>query len=150
MPWTIPNLLLHDKPVPLSNRRSHGQNRVFVCCSNPDDAELDVSGFPDHTTFNDMQPRIVCSIWDHRGADVSPSWLHHSQREFGGESHRVERTTKFMLAAVIGTTAPNLIGIVLLGFQSKLVSQLFNRRELLDFLELIKGIAVLLVRNNCH
>jgi hypothetical protein len=96
-----------------------------------------------------MQPRIVCSIWDHRGADVSPSWLHHSQREFGGESHRVERTTKFMLAAVIGTTAPNLIGIVSLGFQSKHVSQLFNRRELLDFLELIKGIAVL-VRNNCH
>ena len=54
MPWTIPNLLLHDKPVPLSNRRRHAQNRVLVCCSNPDDAELDVSGFPDHTTFNDM------------------------------------------------------------------------------------------------
>jgi hypothetical protein len=73
MPWTIPNLLLHDKPVPLSNMRSHGRNRVFVCCSNPDcyhNAELDVSGFP-----NDMQPRMVCSICDHRGADVSPSWL---------------------------------------------------------------------------
>ncbi len=27
--------LLHDKPVPLSNMRSHGRNRVFVCCSNP-------------------------------------------------------------------------------------------------------------------
>jgi hypothetical protein len=24
MPWTIPNLLLHDKPVPLSNQRSLG------------------------------------------------------------------------------------------------------------------------------
>jgi len=38
-----------------------------------------------------------------------------------------------ILAAVNGTTAPNLIGIVSLGFQSKHVSQLFNRRELLDF-----------------
>jgi hypothetical protein len=26
MPWIIPNLLLHDKPVPLSNMRSHGRN----------------------------------------------------------------------------------------------------------------------------
>jgi len=25
MPWTIPNLLLHDKPVPLANMRSHGR-----------------------------------------------------------------------------------------------------------------------------
>ena len=24
MPWAIPNLLFHDKPVPLSNMRSHG------------------------------------------------------------------------------------------------------------------------------
>jgi hypothetical protein len=38
-----------------------------------------------------------------------------------------------MLAAVNGTTAPNLIGIVSLGFRSKHVSQLFDRRELLDF-----------------
>jgi hypothetical protein len=44
-----------------------------------------------------------------------------------------------MLAGVNGTTAPNLIGIVSLGFQSKPVSQLFNRRELLDFLEVDKG-----------
>jgi hypothetical protein len=31
----IPNRLLHDKPVPLANMRSHDRNRVFVCCSNP-------------------------------------------------------------------------------------------------------------------
>jgi hypothetical protein len=35
MPWTIPNLLLHDKPVPLANMRSLGRTRVFVYCSNP-------------------------------------------------------------------------------------------------------------------
>jgi hypothetical protein len=29
MPWMIPNLLFHDKPVPLSNVRSHGRNQVF-------------------------------------------------------------------------------------------------------------------------
>lgn len=36
MPWTIPNLLLYDKPVPLANMRSVGPNQVFVYCSNPD------------------------------------------------------------------------------------------------------------------
>jgi hypothetical protein len=77
MPWTIPNLLLHDKPASLSNMRSHGRNHVFVYCSNPDcyhNTELDVSRFPDDMTFNDLQPRMLCTVCDHRGADVGPSW----------------------------------------------------------------------------
>jgi hypothetical protein len=80
MPWTIPNLLLHDKPVPLANMRSHGRNRVLVCCSTPDchhNAEIDASGFPDDVTFGDLQSRMLCTVCGHRGADVSPSWLHH-------------------------------------------------------------------------
>jgi hypothetical protein len=80
MPWTIPNLLLHDKPVPLSNMRGHGRNHVFVYCSNPGchhNAEIDTSGFPDDVTFGDLQPRMLCTVCDHRGADASPSWLHH-------------------------------------------------------------------------
>jgi hypothetical protein len=36
MPWTILNLLLHDKTVPLSNMRSLGRTRMFVYCSNVD------------------------------------------------------------------------------------------------------------------
>jgi hypothetical protein len=79
MPRTIPNLLLHDNPVPLANMRSHGRNRVFVCCSNPGchhSAELDVSNLPDDD-LNDLQPRMLCTMCDHRGADVSPSWLLH-------------------------------------------------------------------------
>jgi hypothetical protein len=55
MPWTIPNLLLHDKPA-----LEYAEPRQRL---------------PDHITFNDIQPRMVCSICDHRGADVSPSWL---------------------------------------------------------------------------
>ena len=54
MPWTIPNLVLHDKPVRLANMRTHGRRRVFVNCGNPDcyhNAELDVSGLPDNVTF---------------------------------------------------------------------------------------------------
>jgi hypothetical protein len=35
MPWTIPNLLLHDKPARLVNMRTHGRTRVFVVCGNP-------------------------------------------------------------------------------------------------------------------
>jgi hypothetical protein len=74
MPWTIPNLLLHDKPVPLANMRSLGQTRLFVYCSNPGchhNAELDADAFRDETTFNDLQLRMVCG---HRGADVRASW----------------------------------------------------------------------------
>jgi hypothetical protein len=41
------------------------------------DAELDVSRLPDNVTFGDLQPRMLCTVCDHRGADVSPSWLHH-------------------------------------------------------------------------
>jgi hypothetical protein len=26
-------------------------------------------------TFSDLQPRMLCTVCDHRGADVSPSWL---------------------------------------------------------------------------
>jgi hypothetical protein len=80
MPWTIPNLILHDKPVRLANMRSHGRRQVFVNCGNPDcyhNAELDVSGLSDSVTFGDLQPRMLCTKCDHRGADVGPSWLHH-------------------------------------------------------------------------
>jgi hypothetical protein len=80
MPWTIPNLILHDKPARLGNMRSHGRNCVFVVCGNPDchhNAEIDASGFPDDLTFGDLQHRMLCTVCDHRGADVGPSWLHH-------------------------------------------------------------------------
>jgi hypothetical protein len=56
MPWTIPDLLLHDKPVRLANMRLHGRNHVFVNCGNADcyhNTELDVSRFPDDVTFSD-------------------------------------------------------------------------------------------------
>jgi hypothetical protein len=59
MPWTIPNLVLHDKPVPLSNMRSYGRRHLFVNCGNPDcyhNAELDLSRLPDNVTFSDLQP----------------------------------------------------------------------------------------------
>jgi hypothetical protein len=75
-----PKPFAHDKPVPLSNMRSHDRNRVLVHCSNPDchhNAEIDASGFPDDVTFRDLQSRMLCTVCGHRGADVSPSWLHH-------------------------------------------------------------------------
>ncbi len=62
MAWTIPILVLHDKPVPLANMRCHGRKHVFVVCDNPDchrNAELDVSGLPDNVTFGDLQPRML-------------------------------------------------------------------------------------------
>ena len=80
MPWKTANLLLQNKPVRPANMRSDGRKHVFVVCGNPDchhNTELDVSGFPDDVTYGDLQPRMVCSVCDHRGADVDSSWLHH-------------------------------------------------------------------------
>ena len=91
--WTIPNLILHDKPW-LGNMRSHGRNHVFVYCSNPDcyhNGELDVSRFPDDVTFNDLQPRMLRTACDHRGADVSPSWV---QWLIGPAPSRMQFTTR--------------------------------------------------------
>jgi hypothetical protein len=65
MPWTIANLLLHDKPVQLGNMRSLGQTGRFVCCSNPGcnhNAELNAEVLPDETTFNDLR------AWNARSA----------------------------------------------------------------------------------
>jgi hypothetical protein len=69
MPWTIPNLVLHDKPVRLATMRTHGRRHVFVNCGNPDcyhNAELDVSALPDNVTFGELQPRTLCTVCDHR------------------------------------------------------------------------------------
>ncbi len=78
MSWSIPNLVLHDKSVRLANMRTHGRRHVFVNCGNPDcyhNAELDVSGLPDNVTFGGLQRRMLCTVCDHRGADIAR--LHH-------------------------------------------------------------------------
>ena len=52
MPWTIPNLLLHDKPLPLSDQRASGYAHVFAYCLFPGcyhNAVLDVSHLSDET-----------------------------------------------------------------------------------------------------
>jgi hypothetical protein len=73
MPWTIPNLLLHDGRCRCQTQRSLGFKKVWVYCSNPDchhNADLDVEHLPDEVTFNDLQPGMVCTACGHRGADV--------------------------------------------------------------------------------
>jgi hypothetical protein len=35
-------------------------------------AELDVSGFPDDVTYGGLQPRMLCTVCDHRCTDVLP------------------------------------------------------------------------------
>jgi len=77
MPWTIPNLLLYDKPLPLSDQRAFGYTKLFVHCSNPGchhNAVLDASHLPNETTFNDLQLRMVCTVCDQRGTDPRTAW----------------------------------------------------------------------------
>ena len=77
MPWSIKNLMFHDKPVPLSNQRSLGYKKVWVYCSNPNcrhSAVLDVSHMSDEATFNELMPRMLCTVCDHHGADVTTAW----------------------------------------------------------------------------
>ena len=69
MPWSIKNLMFHDKPVPLSNQRGLGYRKVWVYCGNPDcrhSAVLDVEHLPDETTFNELMPRMLCTVCDRR------------------------------------------------------------------------------------
>src|SRR5262245_56006845 len=66
MSWSIKNLMFHDKPSAASDTRRSGYY------SNPDcrhSAVVDVEHLPDHTTFNDLMPRMLCTVCDHRGAD---------------------------------------------------------------------------------
>jgi hypothetical protein len=68
----------HDTTVALANMLSQGRNHVFVFCGNPDchhNAEIDASDFPDDETFGDLQPRMLSTVCDDRGANVGPSWL---------------------------------------------------------------------------
>jgi len=54
MSWTIPNLLLHDKPLALSDQRASGYAHVFAYCFNPGchhNAVLDMNHLPDETTY---------------------------------------------------------------------------------------------------
>jgi hypothetical protein len=63
--------------VPLTNQRDLGFGKVWVYCSNPDcghSAVLDLSHLPDEITYNELQSRMVCSVCDHRGADVCTAW----------------------------------------------------------------------------
>jgi len=76
-----------DDPEPFAARQAGAAleyaqpwiyTRAFVYCANPgchDNAELDVSYLPDEVTFGELQPRMVCTACDHRGAHVSTSWL---------------------------------------------------------------------------
>jgi hypothetical protein len=73
MPWTIPNPLLHDEPVPLASMRSLGRTHVLVCCSNPDchhNAETDARGFS-------ATPDALHRVRSSRRRRQPLSWLHH-------------------------------------------------------------------------
>jgi hypothetical protein len=79
MPWTIPNLMLHDKPVPLASMRCHGRKHLFVVCGNPychRNAELNVNGLPDNVTFGDLQPRLLSAPSALSRRRSQSSWLH--------------------------------------------------------------------------
>jgi hypothetical protein len=55
----------------------------LICQSIGDDARiwrsnhsavLDVEHLPDETTFNELMPRMLCTVCNHRGADVTTAW----------------------------------------------------------------------------
>src|SRR5216684_1229161 len=76
MSWTIKNLAFHDKRVPLTKQRDLGFGKVWCIAQTriADTAVLDLSRLPDEITYNDLQPRMLCSVCDHRGADVCTAW----------------------------------------------------------------------------
>jgi hypothetical protein len=74
-----------DDPEPCTSRQARAAGQHAESRSEPCVRQLRQSGllsqhrigFPDNVTFNDLQPRMLCTVCNHRGADVGPSWLHH-------------------------------------------------------------------------
>ena len=90
-PWSIKNLVFYDKPVPPTNQRSLGYEKVWVYCSNPNcrhSAALDVNHMSDEVTFNELMPRMLCTICDHQGANVCTAWHVPGRSDGPGESRR--------------------------------------------------------------
>ena len=57
--------------------RGLGRRTILVYCGNPGcrhQAELDADRWGDDVTFGELQPRMLCTVCDHLGADVRPSW----------------------------------------------------------------------------
>jgi hypothetical protein len=77
MPWTRRDLRLDHKPVALGDVRPLGVRNVLVYCSNTacgHSSILDASAWADSVTLGKLQPRMLCKVCDHRGADVRPAW----------------------------------------------------------------------------
>ena len=69
MPWTIPNLLLHDGRCRCQTQRSLGFKKVWVYCSNPDchhNADLDVEHLPMRSLSTTSNP-----AWSARPAVIA-------------------------------------------------------------------------------
>ena len=68
-----PDLHLQPKPTPLWTMRRPGRRSILVYCGNDrchHPAELDADRWPDDVTFGELQPRMVCTVCGHKGADV--------------------------------------------------------------------------------
>jgi hypothetical protein len=65
-----------DDPEPFAPRQARAGANMRTNCGNPDcyhNVELDFSGLPDNVTFGELQRRMLCTVCDHRGADVDPN-----------------------------------------------------------------------------
>jgi len=77
MPWTDPSFKPHDKPVTLGNLRSHRIRTLLIYCGNPKcshSGRLQHYQWPDDVTLGELQPRMLCTVCGHLGADVRPDW----------------------------------------------------------------------------
>src|SRR5262245_13442831 len=78
MPWTRPDLHLQPKPTPLWTMRRLGRRSILVVCGNAPSchhqATLNADQWDDEVTFGELQPRMLCTVCGHLGADVRPHW----------------------------------------------------------------------------
>lgn len=72
--------MLPDKPVALADVRMHGVRQLLVYCGNAagcrHQARLDADRWSDDVTLGELQPRMICIVCGHVGADVRPDWAH--------------------------------------------------------------------------
>ena len=89
MPWTRSDLRLPSKPTALWTMCRLGRRTVLVFCGNDrchHQAELNADRWPEEVTFDELQPRMLCTACGHLGADVRPDWASMKSTHFDRSS----------------------------------------------------------------
>jgi hypothetical protein len=77
MPWSIKNLVSMTSRCPSQTSEASATAKYGCIAATRivwHSTVLDVSHVSDEITFNELMPHMLCTVCDHRGADVTAAW----------------------------------------------------------------------------